>query len=99
MGAVNEGAVYKFITKPWNDEDLRLTVSLALQQYVLIKENRKLKDLTQKQQKKIKGYAALLNENRGAPMQPAEFCWTGVALWQQKAGLGIATPVQKNVTV
>ena len=32
MGAVKDGAVYKFITKPWNDEDLRLTVSLALQQ-------------------------------------------------------------------
>jgi DNA-binding NtrC family response regulator len=33
MGAVNDGAVYKFITKPWNDDDLRLTVSLALEQY------------------------------------------------------------------
>jgi type II secretory ATPase GspE/PulE/Tfp pilus assembly ATPase PilB-like protein/FixJ family two-component response regulator len=65
MGAVNEGAVYKFITKPWNDEDLRLTVSLALQQYVLIQENRKLKDITRKQQLKISNYAALLDENRG----------------------------------
>jgi type II secretory ATPase GspE/PulE/Tfp pilus assembly ATPase PilB-like protein/FixJ family two-component response regulator/RNA polymerase subunit RPABC4/transcription elongation factor Spt4 len=65
MGAVNDGAVYKFITKPWNDEDLRLTVSLALQQYVLIQENRKLKDITRKQQLKISNYAALLDENRG----------------------------------
>jgi response regulator RpfG family c-di-GMP phosphodiesterase len=39
MGAINEGAVYKFITKPWNDHDLRLTVSLALEQYDLIREN------------------------------------------------------------
>ena len=23
MGAINEGAVYKFILKPWNDDDLR----------------------------------------------------------------------------
>ncbi|MBI5639677.1 MAG: Flp pilus assembly complex ATPase component TadA [Nitrospirae bacterium] len=65
MGAVNEGAVYKFITKPWNDEDLRLTVSLALQQYVLIQENKQLKELTQKQQLKIKNYSALFDENRG----------------------------------
>jgi len=65
MGAVNEGAVYKFITKPWNDEDLRLTVSLALQQYVLIRENRKLKDITRKQGLKIKNYSALFDENRG----------------------------------
>ncbi len=65
MGAVNEGAVYKFITKPWNDEDLRLTVSLALQQYVLIQENRQLRDLTKKQQMKIRNYSALFDENRG----------------------------------
>ena len=65
MGAVKDGAVYKFITKPWNDEDLRLTVSLALQQYVLIKENRRLKDIARQQQTKIKNYAGLFEENRG----------------------------------
>jgi len=54
MGAVNEGAVYKFITKPWNDEDLRLTVSLALQQYVLIRENEHLKEVTKQQKQKIR---------------------------------------------
>lgn len=65
MGAVNEGAVYKFITKPWNDEDLRLTVSLALQQYILIQENKQLKELTKKQQHKIKSYSSLFDEDRG----------------------------------
>ncbi|KAF0219767.1 MAG: response regulator [Geobacteraceae bacterium] len=65
MGAVKDGAVYKFITKPWNDEDLRLTVSLALQQYVLMQENRKLKEITRTQQLKIKNYANLFDENRG----------------------------------
>ncbi len=65
MGAVKEGAVYKFITKPWNDEDLRLTVSLALQQYVLMHENRNLKELARQQQTKLKNYAGLFEENRG----------------------------------
>jgi len=65
MGAVKEGAVYKFITKPWNDEDLRLTVSLALQQYVLMQENQNLKELTRSQQQRIKNYANLFDENRG----------------------------------
>ena len=65
MGAVKEGAVYKFITKPWNDDDLRLTVSLALQQYVLMQENRSLKELTRTQQQRIKNYANLFDENRG----------------------------------
>jgi len=63
MGAVNEGAVYKFITKPWNDEDLRLTVSLALQQYVLLQENKKLREITRTQQVKIKNYSNLIGQN------------------------------------
>jgi len=54
MGAVNEGAVYKFITKPWNDDDLRLTVSLALEQYDLIHENLALKQKSASQQKELK---------------------------------------------
>ncbi len=65
MGAVNEGAVYKFITKPWNDDDLRLTVSLALQQYSLIQENRKLKEMAKEQQLKIRNYSNLFDEYRG----------------------------------
>ncbi len=64
MGAVNEGAVYKFITKPWSDEDLRLSVSLALQQYVLVKENKILKEITKKQQIKIKNFSALYDKDR-----------------------------------
>jgi type II secretory ATPase GspE/PulE/Tfp pilus assembly ATPase PilB-like protein/FixJ family two-component response regulator/RNA polymerase subunit RPABC4/transcription elongation factor Spt4 len=65
MGAVNEGAVYKFITKPWNDEDLRLTVSLALQQYALIRENVRLKEVARRQQEKIKNYSTLFDADRG----------------------------------
>jgi DNA-binding NtrC family response regulator len=38
LGAVNDGAVYKFITKPWNDDDLILTVNLALQYKTLLQE-------------------------------------------------------------
>ncbi len=64
MGAVKDGAVYKFITKPWNDEDLRLTISLALQQYVLMQENRKLREITHRQHLKIKNFASLFEENR-----------------------------------
>lgn len=61
MGAVNEGAVYKFITKPWNDDDLRLTVSLALEQYDLIKENTSLKQQTASQQKELKRLSNFVN--------------------------------------
>jgi len=65
MGAVNEGAVYKFITKPWNDDDLRLTVSLALQQYELVRENKKLKDIAKTQRERLADYSRLFDEYRG----------------------------------
>jgi type II secretory ATPase GspE/PulE/Tfp pilus assembly ATPase PilB-like protein/FixJ family two-component response regulator len=64
MGAVNDGAVYKFITKPWNDDDLRLTVSLALEQYDLIKENKSLKKQASQQKKDIKRLSRFVNVHR-----------------------------------
>ena len=40
--AINRGQIYKFIPKPWNDEDLLSTVSAALQHQELQWENRQL---------------------------------------------------------
>lgn len=31
--AINSGLVYKYVTKPWNNDELRLTVSRALEHY------------------------------------------------------------------
>jgi len=64
MGAVNAGAVYKFITKPWNDQDLRLTVGLALEQYDLIIENSRLKRQAATQKKEIKRLSHFVDTHR-----------------------------------
>ncbi len=53
MAAIHDGAVYKFILKPWNDDDLRITVSLALEQYDLKQENEKLKQSNQRNEQEI----------------------------------------------
>ncbi|MEJ2685752.1 MAG: ATPase, T2SS/T4P/T4SS family [Gammaproteobacteria bacterium] len=53
MGAVKQGAVYRFILKPWNDDDLRVTVALALEQYDLIQKNRSLKDENRRNRREI----------------------------------------------
>lgn len=42
IDAVNEGAVYKFLTKPWDDERLRAHVLQAFQQKELADDNRRL---------------------------------------------------------
>ena len=40
IAAINEAGVYRFITKPCNNNDLILTVQRAMEHYDLIKENR-----------------------------------------------------------
>src|SRR4030088_955506 len=37
IDAINSGLVYRYLTKPWNNDDLRLTVSRALQHYEMMK--------------------------------------------------------------
>ncbi len=64
MGAIREGAVYRFILKPWNDDDLRVTIGLALEQYDLIQKNRVLEQANSKQGKEIQALAKLTVNHR-----------------------------------
>jgi len=42
--AINEGAIYKFLTKPWDDEQLRANILEAFNHKELADENRRLGD-------------------------------------------------------
>ena len=42
VASINEGQIYKFIPKPWNDDELRVTVANAVERYFLAKKNRAL---------------------------------------------------------
>lgn len=44
VGAINEGQIYKFIPKPWNDEELKLAIAKALEVFFLRQKNEKLSD-------------------------------------------------------
>jgi two-component system NtrC family sensor kinase len=39
IAAINEGQVYKFIPKPWNEDELRVAISNALERYFLHQKN------------------------------------------------------------
>ncbi len=64
MGAINDGAVYKFILKPWNDDDLRVTVALALEQFDLLARNRQLKSENAQKAKEISALSRLAATHR-----------------------------------
>ncbi len=42
IGAVNQGTLYKLLTKPWDDEQLRENVREGLQRFETVQENRRL---------------------------------------------------------
>ncbi len=64
MGAVRDGAVYKFILKPWNDDDLRLSVALAIEQYELSRKNRALQQENRDKEREISALARMAVNNR-----------------------------------
>lgn len=54
VGAINEGHIYKFIPKPWNDDELKVTLSNALERYFLFKKNAELVSEIETLYKKMK---------------------------------------------
>lgn len=42
LGAINEGEIYRFLTKPWDQVELQLTVRLGFERILLERENRRL---------------------------------------------------------
>lgn len=44
IAAINEGHIYRFITKPWQEEDLRVTIQRAAETYTLKEVNKQLQE-------------------------------------------------------
>jgi len=49
MAAIEQGEIYRFLLKPWDDEELKMTIRQALDYYNLWKENRALVRTVKKQ--------------------------------------------------
>ena len=46
--AINDGQVYRYVTKPWSNDDLRLTVGRALEHYETNKARHELEMMNQR---------------------------------------------------
>ncbi|MCX8023230.1 MAG: response regulator [Syntrophorhabdaceae bacterium] len=53
IDAINRGGAYRYITKPWNDDELIMLINQGADTYRLIKENRYLTELTKKQNEEL----------------------------------------------
>jgi len=73
IDAINHGEIYRFLTKPWDDTELKVTLHLAFEQLDLERENRRLLATVRRQQNLIDslerdnpGIGKLTRDSRGA---------------------------------
>ncbi len=59
IAAVNKGKIFQYVSKPWNDEDIKLVIRRALEVKFLEQEQKRLERLTKKQNEELRH----LNEN------------------------------------
>jgi response regulator RpfG family c-di-GMP phosphodiesterase len=60
MGAINRGEIYRYIAKPWDDNDIILTVRGALEKSALEREKKRLEALVLVQNEELKAHNANL---------------------------------------
>lgn len=58
--AINRGEIYRYITKPWDDNDIVLVVRHAVERRLLEQEKKRLEHLTQQQNDQLKALNASL---------------------------------------
>ena len=74
IDAINRGEIYRYITKPWDDNDIVLIVRQALERKAMELETKRLEALTAKQNQELKELNASLEakvEARTAEIQAA----------------------------
>ena len=62
VAAINAGQIARYISKPWNDQDVVLTVREALERKALEREKARLEALTRSQNEELKSLNASLEE-------------------------------------
>lgn len=62
VAAINEGQIYRYIAKPWNDGEVLLTVRDALERRFLAREKLRLEALTRQQNEELKALNASLED-------------------------------------
>lgn len=62
IAAINEGEIYRYISKPWDDNEILMTVRDALERQRLVAENQRLTALTQQQNEALKALNAGLEQ-------------------------------------
>ncbi|MEB3245045.1 MAG: HD domain-containing phosphohydrolase [Vampirovibrionales bacterium] len=60
--AINDGAVYRFLNKPWQNDDLAVVIKQAVAQYRLMKENQRLQEVIHKRNDTLRQLNQILGQ-------------------------------------
>jgi len=63
--AINSGLVYRYVTKPWNNDDLKLTVSRALENYEVVKSKHLLEMDNRRLRTRLNRIADIVGDESG----------------------------------
>lgn len=85
IAAINRGEIYRYVSKPWDDNDIVLIVRQALGHQVLKRENERLLALTRRQNEELTELNASLEQKVAA--RTAELSQTVTFLDQAQAQL------------
>lgn len=60
--AVNGGEVYRFVTKPWDDDEVLAAIRQGVERWQLLRQNRLLRDQTETQNEQLRRFNRSLEE-------------------------------------
>lgn len=63
VAAINKGEIYRFIGKPWKDDELKATIRQCLEHYLIVRENRMLSEQSVRQVAELKRLNGLLENS------------------------------------
>lgn len=92
MAAINRGRIFRYLTKPWNDDELRATLAQGLAMRALEADNQRLQQLTQQQNRQLQQTNARLEQRvaeRTAELASAHECLKGRYLTSIKVFAGL----------
>ncbi len=75
LGAINEAEIFRFISKPWQDYDLVMTLKQALAQREMLMENRSLADKVRAQRAELQNRKTALEKLKESNPVLADVKW------------------------
>ena len=92
--AINRGRIFRYISKPWDDQDVRLIVRHALERKELERDKRRLEALTQRQNEELRELNASLEARVEARTAELRLAHDALAAANEKLKSGFLTSVK-----